>query len=163
PLKGTVTLDASASDASGILNVKIQRSPAGGGSWTDICTDSTSPYSCSFDTTGVGDGLYDLRALATRNACHSTNPTVVKHRRRRIATVAPTVSLTDPGANIKGTLNLDATASDGGGIANVKIQRAPAGTGTWTDICTDTTSPYQCASVNTTTWGGDGLYDLRAI
>ncbi|HEY3070903.1 MAG TPA: Ig-like domain-containing protein [Gaiellaceae bacterium] len=258
PLRGTVTLDAGASDASGILNVKIQRSPAGAGGWTDICTDSTSPYSCSFDTTGVGDGLYDLRAVSTDNASHTTNSTVVTNRRvdntvptvsmtdpgsplsgtitlaatandagsgvanvviqrspagqgvwtdictdttspyqcanfdttalgdalydfravatdvatnsasstvtnRRIDNVAPTVSLTDPGANIKGTINLDATASDGGGILNVTIQRSPAGQGVWTDICTDTTSPYQCASVDTTTWGGDGLYDLRAL
>jgi chitinase len=257
PLKGTVTLDATGTDASGILNVKIQRSPAGGGSWTDICTDSTSPYSCSFDTTGVGDGLFDLRAVSTDNASHSTNSTVVANRRvdntvptvsmtdpgsplsgtitlgatasdtgsgvanvviqrspagagvwtdictdgtspyscsfdttsvsdalydfravatdvatnsansavtnRRIDNVVPTVSLTDPGANIKGTITLDATASDGGGILNVKIQRSPAGGGVWTDICTDATSPYQCTGVDTTAWGGDGLYDLRAL
>src|SRR5947208_6509424 len=162
PLSGTITLGATASDTggSGVASVLIQRSPAGAGTWTDICTDTTSPYSCSLDTTTVGDAVYDFRAVASDVAGNSASSTVTN---RRIDNVAPTVSLTDPGANIKGTLNLDATASDGGGIANVKIQRAPAGTGTWTDICTDTTSPYQCASVNTTTWGGDGLYDLRAI
>jgi hypothetical protein len=139
--------------------VKIQRSPAGGGSWTDICTDSSSPYSCSFDTTTVGDALYDFRAIATDNAALTNNSTVTN---RRIDNVVPTVSLTDPGANIRGTISLDATASDGGGILNVKIQRSPAGAGSWTDICTDATSPYSC-STDTSTWGGDALYDLRAI
>jgi len=160
PLSGTIALGATASDTgSGVANVKIQRSPAGGGSWTDICTDGTSPYSCSFDTTTVGDALYDFRAIATDNAALTNNSTVTN---RRIDNVVPTVSLTDPGANIRGTISLDATASDGGGILNVKIQRSPAGAGSWTDICTDATSPYSC-STDTSTWGGDALYDLRAI
>ena len=160
PLSGTIALGATASDTgSGVANVKIQRSPAGGGSWTDICTDGTSPYSCSFDTTTVGDALYDFRAIATDNAALTNNSTVTN---RRIDNVVPTVSLTDPGANIRGTISLDAAASDGGGILNVKIQRSPAGAGSWTDICTDATSPYSC-STDTSTWGGDALYDLRAI
>jgi hypothetical protein len=160
PLSGTVTLGATASDTgSGVANVKIQRSPAGLGTWTDICTDNSSPYSCSFDTTIVGDALYDFRGVATDNATLTNSSTVTN---RRIDNVTPTVSLTDPGANIRGTISLDATASDGGGILDVKIQRSPAGLNTWTDLCTDTTSPYSCAT-DTSTWGGDGLYDLRAL
>jgi len=160
PLSGTVTLGATASDTgSGVANVKIQRSPAGAGTWTDICTDNSSPYSCSFDTTTVGDALYDFRAVATDNVTLTNSSTVAN---RRIDNVVPTVSLTDPGANIRGTISLDATASDGGGILNVKIQRSPAGLNSWTDICTDNSSPYSC-STDTSTWGGDGLYDLRAL
>ena len=160
PLSGTISLGATASDTgSGVANVKIQRSPAGAGTWTDICTDGSSPYSCSFDTTTVGDALYDFRAIATDNVSLTANSTVTN---RRIDNVAPTVSLTDPGANIRGTISLDATASDGGGILNVKIQRSPAGMSSWTDICTDATSPYSCTT-DTSTWGGDAFYDLRAI
>jgi hypothetical protein len=161
PLSGSITLAATATDigGSGVANVVIQRSPAGAGTWTDICTDSAFPYSCSFDTTSVGDALYDFRAVGTDVAGNSANSTVTN---RRIDNVVPTVSLTDPGANIRGTISLDATASDGGGIANVKIQRSPVGLGIWTDICTDSSSPYSC-STDTSTWGGDGSYDLRAI
>jgi len=161
PLSGSITLGATATDigGSGVANVVIQRSPAGAGTWTDICTDSAFPYSCSFDTTSVGDALYDFRAVGTDVAGNSANSTVTN---RRIDNVVPTVSLTDPGANIRGTISLDATASDGGGILNVKIQRSPVGLGIWTDICTDASSPYSC-STDTSTWGGDGLYDLRAI
>jgi hypothetical protein len=161
PLSGSITLAATATDigGSGVANVVIQRSPAGAGTWTDICTDSAFPYSCSFDTTSVGDALYDFRAVGTDVAGNSANSSVAN---RRIDNVVPTVSLTDPGANIRGTISLDATASDGGGIANVKIQRSPVGLGIWTDICTDASSPYSC-STDTSTWGGDALYDLRAL
>jgi len=161
PLSGTISLAATATDVggSGVSSVTIQRSPAGAGTWTDVCTDNGSPYSCSFDTTTVGDALYDFRAVGTDAAGNSANSA---SSNRRIDNVVPAVSITDPGANIRGTISLDATASDGGGILNVKIQRSPAGLNVWTDICTDPSSPYSC-STDTATWGGDALYDLRAI
>jgi hypothetical protein len=162
-LKGTVTVDATAGDGagSGILNVKIQRSPAGAGTWTDICTDTTSPYQCSWNTTGVTDGLYDLRAVATDNISLSGTSSTVTNR--RVDNTAPTATMNDPGANLAGTtVSLTASASDGGsGVASVKIQRSPAGAGTWTDVCTDTTSPYSCSFDSTGV--SDGLYDFRAI
>jgi Bacterial Ig domain len=162
-LKATVTVDATASDGagSGVANVKIQRSPAGAGTWTDICTDATSPFQCSWNTTGVSDGLYDLRAIATDNVSLQTTSSTVTNR--RVDNTAPTATMTDPGAYLTGTtVALDATATDGGsGVANVKIQRSPAGAGSWTDVCTDTSSPYGCSfdSIAVT----DGLYDFRAV
>jgi chitinase len=161
-LRGTISLDATASDGGGILNVKIQRSPATLNTWTDICTDATSPYSCSTDTsTWGGDGLYDLRAIATDNASRTATSTVTN---RRVDNTLPTVTMTDPGANLRGAITLQATASDtGSGVSSVTIQRSPAGLGIWTDICTDVSSPYSCPGVDTTTWGGDGLYDLHAV
>ena len=162
-LKGTVTVDATAGDGagSGILNIKIQRSPAGAGTWTDICTDTTSPYQCSWNTTGVTDGLYDLRAVATDNVSLSGTSSTVTNR--RVDNTAPTATMNDPGAYLAGTtVSLTASASDGGsGVASVKIQRSPAGAGTWTDVCTDTTSPYSCSFDSTGVT--DGLYDFRAI
>jgi hypothetical protein len=162
PIGGTKTFDGSASDGgSGVSSVTFQISPTGANTWSDLCSDATSPYSCSYDTSAVSDGQYDFRALATDAAGNSATSTV--YSGAFVDNTAPTVSMTDPGQYIKGTVTLDATASDAGsGIANVKIQRSPAGAGTWTDVCTDTTYPYQC-STNTATWGGDGLYDLRAI
>jgi chitinase len=162
-LNGTVSLQATAADGeddSSISSVKIQRSPAGAGTWTDVCTDTTSPYSCSFDTTAVSDGLYDLRAIAQNNAGGSATSTTVTNR--RVDNTLPTATMNDPGANLRGTVTLTAAGTDGGsGVANVRIQRSPAGAGTWTDVCTDTTSPYSCSF--DTTAVSDGLYDLRAI
>ena len=87
-----------------------------------------------------------LRLPRGRDGRGRGTPPTRRAANRRIDNVVPTVSITDPGANIRGTISLDATASDGGGILNVKIQRSPAGLNVWTDICTDTTSPYSCST-----------------
>ena len=165
PITGNKSFDGTSTDTggSGVASLKFQISPVGAGSWSDMCSDTTSPYSCSYDTSGVADGQYDFRSVATDNAGNTANSTV--YSGAIVDNTAPTVTMTDPGQYLRGTITLDATAGDGAGsgVANVKIQRSPAGAGTWTDICTDNSSPYQCASVNTATWGGDGLYDLRAV
>jgi hypothetical protein len=165
PITGNKSFDGTATDTggSGVASLKFQSSPVGLNTWSDLCSDTTSPYSCSYDTTGLADGQYDFRSLATDNAGNTTGSTV--YSGAIVDNTAPTVTMTDPGAYLKGTITLDATAGDGAGsgVASVKIQRSPAGAGTWTDICTDNASPYQCASVNTATWGGDGVYDLRAV
>ncbi|MEX2032746.1 MAG: Ig-like domain-containing protein, partial [Dehalococcoidia bacterium] len=136
-------------------------SPAGLGTWTDVCTDTTSPYSCSFDTTLVTDGLYDFRAISTDNAGNTATSATVTNR--RVDNTLPTASLTDPGAYLRLTVTLNATATDvgGSGVLNVAFERSPASAGTWTNICTDTTSPYSCSF--DTTAAGDGVYDLRSV
>src|SRR4029453_19185324 len=52
-LRGTVTLTTSAGDTggSGLASVAFQRRPAGGGTWTTIATDMTSPFGTPYDTT----------------------------------------------------------------------------------------------------------------
>jgi Bacterial Ig domain len=158
PLRGTVAVNATTTGT--IVSVKIQRSPAGAGTWTDICTDASSPYSCSFDTSGVADGLFDLRAIADDGTTTITSNTVAN---RRVDNTNPAVTMTDPGTPLSGTITLGATATDtgGSGVASVTIQRSPAGAGTWTDVCTDASSPYSCSF--DTTAVGDGLYDFRAV
>jgi Big-like domain-containing protein len=77
--------------------------------------------------------------------------------------VAPNVTLADPGAAIRGTLQLSAAASDpyGSGVASVRIERSAAGAASWTTICADTTAPYACP-LDTTTLSSD-YYDFRAV
>jgi chitinase len=159
PLSGSVALTGTAADGgSGIAAWIVQYRSASGGTWTDACTDTTPAYGCSWDTTGLADELYDVRSLARDAAGNETGSAVVANR--RVDNVAPAVSLTDPGSPLSGTVTLDATASDGGGIASVVFERSPAGAGGWTAICTDNTAPYTC-SFNTTTVGDDA-YDIRA-
>lgn len=164
-LGATVSLQATAADGedgSSITSVTIQRSPAGLGTWTDVCTDTTEPYECSFDTTTVADGLYDFRALSTDNAGNGpTISTTVPNR--RVDNTLPTASLTDPGAYLRLTVTLNATATDvgGSGVANVAFERSPADAGTWTNICNDPTFPYSCSF--DTTAATDGVYDLRVV
>jgi len=124
PLRGTVTLDAST--AGTIVSVTIQRSPAGAGTWTDVCTDNSSPYSCSFDTAVPADGLYDLRATANTGSGTVTSAVVAN---RRLDNTAPSVAMTDPGTPLSGTVSLGAAPTDigGSGVSSVSIQRSPAG------------------------------------
>ena len=158
-LQGSVTLSGTASDTgSGIASWTGQYRLTGTTPWFDACSDTVSAYSCAWATTGVADGVYELRSLATDNAGNQTGSTVQTNK--RVDNVVPTVSLTDPGTPITGTVTLNATASDGGGIASVVFERSPAGAGTWTTICTDNTAAYTC-SFNTTAIT-DGSYDLRA-
>jgi hypothetical protein len=159
PLSGSVTLSGTAADAgSGIESVRVEYAPTGTTTWQTACTDTTAPYSCSWATTGVTDGVYDLRSVATDLAGNTLASTTVSSR--RVDNNAPTVTLTDPGSPLRGTVNVAATAADGGGIASVKIERKSSSGSTWTTLCTDTSSNYSCSW--DTTGVSDGNYDLRA-
>jgi len=84
PVTGTINLQTSAaSDTdSYVAQVQFQRSPAGTGSWTNVgSADTTSPYSVSWDTTAVADGLYDLRVITTDNV-GNTSTSVTRPRGR---------------------------------------------------------------------------------
>jgi chitinase len=160
PLAGTEAVSGTGTDAhSGVSTWQLQYRVATTGTWTDACNDTSSPYTCNWVTTGLTDGLYDLRAITTDNAGNTTTSTTVTNR--RVDNTAPTVSLTNPGTPLSGTVALAATASDSVGVAGVSFERSPAGAGTWTQICNDTTSAYSC-SFNTTLIS-DGTYDLRAV
>ena len=82
-------MSGSASDGgSGLTAVTLQyRSTTG--SWTDICTNASSPLSCSWSTAALADGYYDLRTVATDAAGNSqiSNPVY----NRRVDSTPPTV------------------------------------------------------------------------
>jgi archaellum component FlaF (FlaF/FlaG flagellin family) len=161
-LRGTKTLTATASDASGVAQVVFEISPMGQSSWSAIATDSTAPYSVDFTTTTVADGTYDLRAVATDVPGNSGSSVVTA---RLIDNTGATGSITSPtsGAVVSGTTTVTATATDAGsGVSQITFQRSPAGQNSWTAIAAaDTTEPY---SVNwTTTSLTDGNYDLRGV
>lgn len=158
-LSGNVSLTGTAADAaSGIATWTVQYRLSGGSTWTDACSDASASYGCTWATASVADGVYDLRAVAADLAGNTLASTV--RTSIRVDNVAPTVTLTDPGTPLFGTVTLSANASDGGGIASVVIERSLAGANTWTTICTDTTASYSCAL--DTTAVAVGSYDLRA-
>lgn len=160
PLRGTVALAATATDAhSGVSRVVVQYAATGSTTYQDACVATGQPWSCSFDTKSVANGSYSFRATATDAAGNISTSTVVTNR--IVDNFVSTVTMNDPGALLSGTVSLSAAASSTSGVTSVRIQGAPAGSGTWTDVCTDNSSPYGC-SYNTTV-APDGLYDLRAI
>lgn len=159
-VRGTATVSITAADegGSGVASVRLQRSPAEAGAWTDICTDTTAPYSCAWVTTSLANDDYDLRAIATDNAGQSATSEI---ETVTVDNAAPTVTLADPGSPLFGVVTLTATAGDAdSGVARVTIERAVAGTGLWTAVCTDEAEPFSCRF--DTTGLPVGLYDLRA-
>lgn len=159
PLSGTRTFSATATDAgSGVETVELQYSQGTTGTWKTLCTVTSAPWSCRYDTTALTGGTYSFRAVATDAVgLQSTSAAVAN---RVVDNTVSSVSLADPGQYLTGTVTLTAAANASAGIASVRIQRAPAGGSTWTDVCTDTTAPYTCAFDTRSV--GDGSYDLRA-
>ena len=160
PLSGTRTFTATASDThSGVAHVVLQYAASGTTTYRDLCTVTAPPYSCRFDTAALADGSYGFRAVATDVAGNVGVSAVVGNR--VVDNTISSVSMEDPGPYLTGTVTLTATASSSAGVGSVRIQRAPTGTGSWTDVCTDSTAPYSCAW--NTTSVAEGLYDLRAV
>lgn len=159
-MSATATLTGTAADGgSGVASWTVQYRTAGGGTWTNGCSDTVAPWgSCAWDTTALADGLYDLRAVTTDVAGNTLASAIVASR--RVDNLGPTVALTDPGAYLRATVALAATATDPVGVTSVVFERKPSSGSTWTTICTDTATPWSC-SWNTATLA-DGLYDVRA-
>lgn len=164
PIDGTITLASTTGDGAqgtGVASVRYEYKPSAGPTWTTACTSATTPFSCTFNTASVADGLYDFRAVATDGVAKVTTSAVITVR--RIDNSAPTaVTLGAVATPIQNTVALTGTATDAGsGIASLRFQYAPAGTTTWTDICTDVATPFTCAF--NTTVATDGLYDMRTL
>ena len=157
PLRSTVGLSATASSDRTLSSVTFQRSPAGAGTWTTICAPTAAPYTCSWNTAGVSDGLYDLRAVALDASGYSRAGTVSS---RRVDNTAPatSVSVATP---VTGSPTVSATATDtgGSGVISVAFEYRPASGGTWASICT-TGGPFSCPW--NTTGLADGAYSVRA-
>jgi len=160
PLSGFVSFSSTASDAeSGLARVELQFAPSGSPTFTTLCSVTTAPYSCRFDTASLANGSFSLRAVATdvvgNTATSATVTNIV------IDNTVSSVALADPGAFLRGTVSLAANAAAGSGIVSVTIQRALAGETTWATVCSISASPYGC------TWDSatvpDGLYDFRAV
>jgi hypothetical protein len=109
--------------------------------------------------------VYDLRVVTTDQVGNVfTSATVANVR---VDNTAPTGTITNPlpDAVVSGTsVAVSAAALDGGsGVASVRFQSAPRGTGAWSDLgAADTTAPYG-VTWNTTVGSPDGDHDLRAM
>ena len=159
PLSGTRTFAATPADAdSGVAAVVIQHQRSGTATWQDLCTMSDEPWSCRVATSVLLDGTYAFRAVATDVAGNQTTSATVANR-----VVDNTVSsiTVDVPSTLNGSVTVTAAAGSTAGVTSVRIQVAPTGTSAWTDLCTDTTSPFACTWDTTTV--ADGLHDVRGI
>ncbi|MDX6471205.1 MAG: large repetitive protein, partial [Gaiellaceae bacterium] len=166
-LHNTITLTGTAADpndpqgvaGSGVDHVDFQISPAGANSWTTVGTDSTDPYTASYDTHSVTDGHYDFRTVAYDVAGNETQGTPVTNR--LIDNTKPTVQLADPGANRHGIVDLsvglvqdDPGGANASGIVSTAYSISADGGATWTGVP---------ATWNTAGGIPDGLYDIEVV
>ncbi|MGA8846524.1 MAG: Ig-like domain-containing protein, partial [Nocardioides sp.] len=158
---GTVQVTATSTDsASAITMVRIERAPLGSTTWTALCTDTVAPYACSWDTTTVTDGDYQLRATSTDAAGFSATSSTLA---TRVANAAEVV-LTDLPGNVRGTIALSATVSGAGSrTISSAFQFRLSGTPGWTTItgCSALTGTAPTCSWSTTALSD--VYDVRVL
>jgi hypothetical protein len=120
-------------------------------------------YNTSLDTKTLADGTYDLTVTGEDRNSNPPGDTFTGGEVSGIVidNTAPTVSLRNPGGSLAGNVQLTADAADSGsGLASVKFEMAPAGSGQWTTAGAVTSAPYSF-DVDTRQFV-NGSYDLRA-
>jgi subtilisin family serine protease len=131
---GTLALSAGATDNVAISKVEFYRDNN-----VLLTTDTSSPYTFSWNTTTVTQGAHTLYAIAQDTAgLRTTSATIAI----TVDNTAPTVAITSPanGAAIlpNAIVNINANASDNFGVVKVEFY---VGT---TLTCTLTSAPYTC-------------------
>lgn len=149
-LKGTTSITATASDNTGGSGMSKVEFLVNG---VIKCTDTTFPYSCSWNTTTTTDGIHSLTAKAYDNKNNLATSTAVLVT---VDNTAPTLLITAPtnGATVSGSaVNITATATDVT-LSVTKVEFAIDSS----LYCTDTTSTYAC-SWNSTLYS-DGSHTI---
>ena len=156
---GAVPVTVSATSDRGVASVRVDVRPVGG-TFTEVCTDTTDAYACTWDTAGLPVGDYQLRAVLTETwgGGTVTSSTVGVTVDNTIGTVS--ITSPAPGSTVGGTVAVAVTAEASNGIASVRVQVRPVG-GTYADVCTDTSAPYSCAWNTSAIVYGD--YELQAV
>lgn len=146
-VSGTVNVTANAADNVGVARVVF--SVRVGTTTTEIATDTSAPFSASWNTGGTANGAATLTATAFDAFGNSTtSPNIAVTVNNVADATPPTVSLTAPaGGDVSGTVTVTATAADNVGVSQVQFF---AGT---TSIGTATTAPYS-VQWNTATFTG---------
>ena len=65
-LAGSVSLTSTLADNGGVgvASAQYQYKLTTDSTWTNACSSSTTPYTCTFNTASVTDGVYDFRVVA---------------------------------------------------------------------------------------------------
>ncbi len=152
-VSGTTTVSATASDNVGVTKVEFYVDGVLYG------TDTTAPYSFSWNTTALPNGSHTLLAVATDAASNSASaaPIPVTVSNTPPDTTPPVVSIGAPaaGATVSGTTTVSASASDNVGVTKVELYVDGVLYGT------DTTAPYSFAW--NTTQSLNGSHSLQVV
>ncbi len=137
-------------------------------SWRPIEMTSTPSIQINTQTIPLIDGLYDLRVIATAAQGEEYESEL---RDRLVANESPIATLADPGTNLRGTIQLNASWPAAGSITSVSFQWAQSesapGPERWRTIEPSKIPVSKAAgasvSLDTTSLPGDGEYDFRIV
>lgn len=127
-VNGLVTIAATAADDVGVAKVEFYADAA------LLGTDTSSPYSQTWDTSTAAQGSHQLAAKAYDAAGNNATASITV----TVDHTARAVSITAPANNsvVTGVVTINATAADPGGVSRVDFYIDA------TLLGTDTTSPY---------------------
>ncbi|MGH7751741.1 MAG: Ig-like domain-containing protein, partial [Gemmatimonadales bacterium] len=147
-VRATTTVTVTASDNVGVASVDFLLDGI------LQATDSSSPFSWSWNTTTASGGSHNITATARDAAGNATTSSAVSVT---VDNTQPSVTITAPaGGNVSGTVTVSANASDNIGVVGVQFRVDSANIGT-----EDTTNPYSRSWDSTTV--GNGAHTLTAI
>ena len=162
-VSGTTILDATAADAGGVAKVQFALT---GGTFNQTVVGTATPtiygYLFGLDTTTVPNGSYTLQSVATDSAGNAGYSPGVQIT---IDNPPPTTSVIVPsssGVTLSGTVVLDATASGGGGVAQVQFALT-GGSLDQTVVGTATPTIYGYVFALDTTTVLNGSYTLQSV
>ncbi len=152
---GSVTVGAAASDNVQVAGVQFTLDGANLGA-----EDTSAPYQATWDTAKTSNGSHTLRAIARDTAGNAASAPVtisVNNADALPDSIAPTVTLTSPGADTiaTGTMVLTATASDNVGVTAVQFTLNNVSLGE------PVRAPFQMSWVTSSV--PDGAYTLKAV
>lgn len=119
-VSGLVAVNVTASDNVGVAHVDLQVNGS------TVATDTASPFSFSWDSTGVANGMANLVAIAYDAAGNHAGSTTVSVNVANVTapvvadTTPPTVVIVNPVAGkVSGTVSVSVNASDNNGAAGI--------------------------------------------
>ena len=148
----SVAVSATASDNIAVVGVQFQLDGVNLGA-----EDTASPYSISWNTGTVANGVHSLTAIARDGAGNTATSAVTVTVNNDL--IAPTVAMTAPadGSTATGSVTVSANASDN--VAVVGVQFLVDGTAAGAEV---TTAPYQLAWNSASVANGSHTLSARA-
>ena len=162
---GTVTLawTPSPGPGPGVVDYVVERRVVGTEAWTSACGTGAVRTTSTTCSEVPGDGTWEWHVIAHFRTWTATSDESDAVNVDDPDNGAPSGEVTAPAAGgaVRGTTSVSSDSADAdSGVASVRFQRSPHGTGVWTTIgVPDTTAPYAVTWDTTTVT--DGLYDLR--
>jgi hypothetical protein len=152
-VSGQVSVGASASDAGGVTSVSFAVDG------TTIGTDTTAPYTATWNSTSATNASHTLTASARDTIGNTATSSAVTVTVANAADGSPpTVSVTSPaaGSTVAGSVQITASAADDVGVTAVSFSVDG------TTVGSDTTSPYGVAWDSTSSSNGPHAVTAKA-